>query len=301
MTARAALAAAALAICGCALPPPVRTRFDRTDSTRAAVALATRMIAAAGGDAAWGRVRQLGWLEGTVENGRLVRVEELVWDRAGSRLRRVQISPDDAVTVVMGSLTSDRGAAYRVTWKGCLAKFLGNKRVRVVRDAASRLRAEALLLALPFSLKARGVALELTGERVTPTVLVRNDEPPQYDVLRATVAATGEAFNVIVSKKTLRPVLLEQRQANGVLVGTYLGAWKRVGGILLATRRDDAASTAGAKLAPFTIPRAWRGHIALKPFPAPARGTVTIIRDLAARGEVDPTLFVPDVRGPAAL
>lgn len=84
--------AAALLLAACsAAPPPVANTFDRGGSEPAAARLADAMIAAAGGAAAWSRVRELGWLQATVEDGALKEVDELVWDRSGSRLRHVTI------------------------------------------------------------------------------------------------------------------------------------------------------------------------------------------------------------------
>ncbi|HET6612243.1 MAG TPA: hypothetical protein VFG83_09650 [Kofleriaceae bacterium] len=248
------------------------------------------MIAAAGGLAAWHEVRQLGWLQGTVVDGMLVRADELVWDRTHQRLRHVTISPAGAVTIVMRPLAGTGGAASRILASGMPAHFLPAARTQVLARSLALMRTQSFLLALPFSLRSPGVVLELAGERVEPTVVVRNDEPPHYDILKVTRA--GEVLYIVVSKKSRRPVLVE-RVRDDSKQGTRLEAWETVGGIRLATRRRDLASTDGATLAPFVIPPKWRHSVALSPFPVPAQGTVTLITAIAASPTVDPALFIP--------
>lgn len=178
---------------------------------------------------------------------------------------------------------------------------MGPVRARVLAGSAALVRSEGFLLALPFSLRSRGVRVALVGTRVTPTVLVRNDEPPRYDVLGVTVTDAGgrvaDRFKLVVDRRTARPVLLERARPDGVLEGTYLRDWQNVGGLWLATRRDDAGSTQGAALAPFSIPAAWRGQVHLRSVPVPARGAVTIARQIALAPDVDADQFVPPPLG----
>jgi hypothetical protein len=296
--ARAALALLGFGVgfsVGCGPLPPVESSFDPSGSDPAAVALLDDMIEAAGGAAAWSEVRELGWLQGLVLDGALVEVRELVWDRALHRHRHVQISPAGAVTVVMAPLDKATGSAYRVLPSGCPVQFLDAQRARVLVDSAETMREAAFWLAMPFSLRAGGIRLELAAERVEPTVLVRNDEPTRYQVLRVTRQRDSEVFDLVVDKTTRRPVLVERTRSDGVLEGTRLDGWRPIGDIQLATRRRDVGSTRGATLTPLEIPARWRDRVALAPVLVPARGTTVIIAAPSAQPDVDPSLFVPHV------
>jgi hypothetical protein len=290
-----ARAALALVAVGCGPLPPVESSFDPSGSEPAAIALLDEMIEATGGASAWSEVRELGWLQGLVLDGALVEVRELVWDRALHRHRHVQISRGGAVTVVMAPLDGVGGSAYRVLPSGCPVQFLDAQRARVLADSAETMREAAFWLALPFSLRARGVRLELAPERVEPTVLVRNDEPTRYQVLRVTRERDRQVFDLIVDKTTRRPVLVERTRSDGVLEGTRLEGWRPVGDIRLATHRQDIGSTRGAELTRLEIPARWRDRVALAPVRVPARGTAVVIAAATARPDVEPTLFVPPV------
>lgn len=271
-------------------------RFDPAASDPAALAIADAMIEAAGGMDKWREIRQLGWLQGTVVDGMLVRVDELVWDRDNHRMRHVTISPAGAVTVVMRPLSGKRGAAYRILASGTPAHFLPAVRAHLLAHSQAMMRTQSFLLTLPFSLRSPGVTLELAGERVEPTVVVRNDEPPRYDVLKVT--RDDDVLYVVVGKDTRRPVLVERVHDDGSKQGARLEAWQTIGRIKLATRRVDIASTRGAPLKPFVMPPKWRKSVALAPFPVFAKGTVVIVTAIEASSMPEPRLFVPAVSAP---
>ncbi len=249
-------------------------------------------MGAAGGSSAWAAVREIGWLQVSTTDGQAASVQEFVWDRVNRRGRIVQLARSGAVSIAMVPLAKAGGSGYRVLPSGCRAEFVAD-RSTILAESSASLRRESFLLMLPFSLQSKDVRLRLVAERVEPTIVVRNDEQRKYDVLHAEWG-DGESADVVISKETFRPVLVEKkRAADGVLVGTLLEEWVSVGGLQVATRRTDLGSTEDSGSTRLELPPQWASRVTIEPTSIPARGVATLIRQIESHGDVDEALFTP--------
>lgn len=277
---------------GCASAAPVADSFDPTRSDPDAVAIADEMIAAAGGPRAWSEIRELGWLQTTVVDGEIAAIEELVWDRSGDRFRLVSLDRRGVVTVAVGRLDGSAGDIGKIMPSGCVIELMRREAERAVADSAARARRAAFLLALPFSMRARGVRLARLEPRPAPGVIADDGAPVRYDVIRVSFESDPDILDLVVDRRTRRAVLVEQPGETGVR-GTRLERPATAGRVELATARIDVGSTKGAAPVTVAIPPHLRGRVDLGHLRAPARGSAVFVSQLAAYADVEANQFAP--------
>lgn len=285
------LAAVALTACGpgrttFARHPAGATAFDRAGSDPKAVAIADKVMAAAGGAERWNKIKQLRWTEVISNDGKVLFTFEEAWDRwdgrlyarmrkAGQRTDAVDTSHNPTHStgseagdvVVMKKLYADGGNAYFDTGSGLrtLATEDVGRAVSTVREAW---QFATVALCMPFLLEEPGTKLEYIGDAV--------DDPakPPLDDIKVTLDPKDPnrtaTYHVLVNRETNmidRLDIVEAGQPDNKRTAYHLTKWIEVGGIKVATVDENVG----------------------------AKGEVITFSDVTA-GDPDESLYVPVVQ-----
>jgi hypothetical protein len=265
-----ALALVLLAACG-----PGRTQavhypgaplaFDRAGSDPKAVAIADKVIAAAGGAAAWNGVKQLRWSENVAMDGKVTLDFEEAWDRWNGR-HYGRLHRDTADVVVMRSLYEEGGGAY--AGKKVLHKLTGDDEATATTEGKKRWEFDTAGLTMPFLLEEPGTKLAYGGE-----VPGEEGKPPLDDVtvtFDAKDTNRTTTYHVLVNRDSNmieRLELLKAGQPDTQRIGYKLDKWTTVKGMKFPGELDN---------------------IGLK-------GEVITFKDVAT-GDPDDSLYVPMVQ-----
>jgi hypothetical protein len=284
------LAAAMLGACGpgrstFARYPAAATAFDRAGSDPKALAIADKVVAAAGGAERWSQARQVKWSEEYVNNGKVVLAMGEAWDRwngrhhtrlhkAGDATYSVEASHNptqskrsgEGDVVVMRKLYEDGGAAFFDSGHG-LAALNAPDVPRAVSTARERWQFDTAALCMPFLLEEPGAKLAYAGE-----VAGEAGKPP-LDDLKLTLdprdPSRTSTYHVMVNRETSlidRIEIVEAGQPDNRRIAFHLGPWVEVNGL----KFPAAAENVGVK------------------------GEVITFKDIAT-GEPDEALYVPQV------
>jgi len=194
------LAAAMLGACGpgrstFARHPAAATAFDRAGSDPKALAIADKVVAAAGGTERWNQAKQIKWSEEYANNGKTVLSMEEAWDRWNgrhhTRLHKAGDATYDVDTshnptqskragegdvVVMRKLYEDVGNAFFDSGHGLLPLNAPDV-PRAVTTARERWQFDTAALCMPFLLEEPGAKLAYVGEARGEA-----DKPPLDDI-----------------------------------------------------------------------------------------------------------------------
>ena len=194
------LAAAMLGACGpgrstFARHPAAATAFDRAGSDPKALAIADKVVAAAGGTERWNQAKQIKWSEEYANNGKTVLSMEEAWDRwngrhhtrlhkAGDATYDVGVSHNptqskragEGDVVVMRKLYEDVGNAFFDSGHGLLPLNAPDV-PRAVTTARERWQFDTAALCMPFLLEEPGAKLAYVGEARGEA-----DKPPLDDI-----------------------------------------------------------------------------------------------------------------------
>ena len=240
---RAALVAlAVVASSGCgaerttfAGSPSSAPAFDRAGSDPRALAIADRLIAAAGGRDRWAAAKQIRWSESIVtEAGKPPLRLEHAWDRWNGR-HYLRLHAPHGDVVVLRSLYDGTGSAYAQAG-GPMQKLTKEQTDQALADARLRWEFDSSLLLIPFLLEAPGVKLTLVGERRG-----QGDEPAMDEIKVAfdpKDQTRSLTYFVLVDRNTgliSRIEVVKTGDPDARRSGYKVARWIDVGGLMLPT------------------------------------------------------------------
>jgi len=232
--------------------PTAATAFDRAGSDPKAVAIADRVVAAAGGAARWNQVKQIKWTEVITADGKLVLTYDQAWDRWNGRhhgrLRHTPTAvelqrPSQATTagdvVVMRKLYDEGGRAFLDSGKG-LSPLGASDVPRELKSARERWMLDGALLCMSFLLEEPGTKLEYVGE---PAVEAGK---PVLDDIKVTLDTKDPnwtaRYHVQVNRDTNmidRIEIIEAGQPETRRIAYQLSSWTEVGGLKFPTSNQN--------------------------------------------------------------
>jgi hypothetical protein len=143
--------------------PGAPPAFDRAAAAPDAVALADKVIAAAGGAEKWARAKQIGWKQAVIRDGQPTASGAQVWDRWNARHWARVDQKEGAGVVVMYEIYGDFASGYMEGKSGIRQLLPGVDRIDAVKMARKAWQRDATVTCLPFLLTEPGVKLELLG------------------------------------------------------------------------------------------------------------------------------------------
>ena len=235
---------AALASAGCgssrtayARFPGAPVAFDKAGSNPQAVEVADKVIAAAGGAAAWDKAKQVRWATVTTADGKPPRSTEQAWDRWNARHWGKADLGEQGTAIAIHEIYGDYFAAYIESKNGIKTVLDGPERGMAVKEAQDAWLLDAHTMCMQFLLEEPGAKLDYVG----PTKV---GESEAHDIKvtfpDADKARAGLIFHAIVLKDTnvIRRVEIE-RPAEGQRVGVELDDWKTVNGLKFPGKRTN--------------------------------------------------------------
>ncbi|HEX2687793.1 MAG TPA: hypothetical protein VHN14_14300 [Kofleriaceae bacterium] len=287
------IALAVIAVTGCepgrstfARHPTAATAFDRAGADPKALAIADRVVAAAGGAERWNQIKQLRWSESISSDGKVVLSFDGAWDRwngrhherlhsAANKTYSVDTSHNptqstrtgEGDVVIMRKLYEAGGSAFVDTGHG-LASLPAPETQRAIAVASKQWPLDTALLCMPFLLEAPGTELAYAGEVAT------EEGKPPLDDLKVTLdpkdPSRNSTYHVMVERDTNlieRLDMIPAGQPDTKRVAYHPGQRVQVGGLSFATVYENIG----------------------------VKGEVITFKDLAA-GDPDDALYVPSIQ-----
>ena len=262
----AATLVAVLAACGpgrttFARHPAAAVAFDRAGSDPKAVAIADKVIAAAGGAERWNQAHQIKWSEQYTDNGKIALSIDQAWDRWNGRhharlhsAANADYSVDtshnptqskregEGDVVVMRKLYEDSGNAFMDSGGG-LHAINPEDTPRAMATARERWQFDTAVLCIPFLLEEPGAKLSYIGEAPG-----EDGKPPLDDIkleFDPRDSTRTSAYHVLVNRETNlvdRLEIIEKGQPDTHRIKFRLGQWTDAGGLKFATLDADVGN-----------------------------------------------------------
>jgi hypothetical protein len=241
--------------------PAGATAFDRAGTDPKALAIADRVVAAAGGAERWSQVKQLKWSMSIEQDGKVALTFDEAWDRWNGRhhgrLHKVVDMTKAADTnedptrpksktagdvVVMRKLYEPGGSAYFDTGRG-LQALEAPQTQRAIETARERWQHDTVAMCMPFLLEEPGTKLEYIGE------VPGEEGKPPLDDLRVTLDPRDPdrtaSYHVMVNRETNlidRLDIILAGQPETQRFAYRLRDWVDVGGMKFATVDENIAA-----------------------------------------------------------
>lgn len=201
----ALLAVALVAACGpgrttFARYPGAKTTFDRAAQDPEALAIADRVIAAAGGAQTWNGAKQLRWSQAVTQDGKPVISGEQAWDRWNGR-HHGRAKREGGDLVIMRHVYEDGGHAFVDASEGerIRLKRIEGGAAQALAAGKERWEFDTAILFMPFLLEEPGTKLEYGGETLGDDEKIHDILKVSFDPADRTRTAT---YQVMVSRET---------------------------------------------------------------------------------------------------
>ena len=207
--------------------PGSPTAFDRATADPKALAVADKVIEAAGGAARWNGAKQLRWSQVVTLDGKEVIAGEQAWDRWNGR-HHARARRSDGDIVVMRPLYETGGSAFVDTGK--TLRKIDSGTAESLAAARERFEFDTAVLFMSFLLEEPGTKLAYEAE-------TKGDDGAPVDVLIVTFPKDPNrtaVFHVHVNRQTNMIDRLEIQKAGASSVerlGYSLKDWHDGGGI----------------------------------------------------------------------
>jgi hypothetical protein len=264
--------------------PAGATRFDRNTVDPKALAIADRVVSAAGGMDRWNQVKQLRWAMSLKNNGKVMMTFDQAWDRWNgrhhARLHKVldvthavetSHNPTQSIreaagdVVVMRRIYEESSNAYFDTGRG-LRTLDAAQTQRATGTARERWEADSAALCMPFLLEEPGTRLEYVGEQPGEA-----GKPP-LDELKVTLdpndTTRTATYHILVNRETNmidRLDIVPAGKPDSYRIAFRLSQWVDVNGLKFATLNENIA----------------------------ANGEVITFQRISTSGELDDALYIP--------
>ena len=228
-----------------ATQPGSPAAFDAKASDPKAIAVADKVLAAAGGAAAWDKVKEIQWTTTVYDSGTPKAAYRHGWDRWNGRHFLETPGQGDAnTTQAMYELYTDTAAALIVDGEH-KERANAEQTKKIVTNARQRFAWDAYPLLLAFKLKDPGVHLAFSEERRAEGAT--EADPMKYDVIKLTFAkgvgpTSGDTYYVVVDKQTSlidQVEVVEAGKQDNQRMGYKWSDWVDVGGLKFAQARQN--------------------------------------------------------------
>ncbi|HEU0037320.1 MAG TPA: hypothetical protein VFQ53_42210 [Kofleriaceae bacterium] len=218
--------------------PGAPATFDRATADQKAVAIADKMLAAAGGQAAWDKAKQIRWKQTVTTDGKVGLDGEEAWDRWNARHWGKLMKGEQNVVVgyelygkfSMGFIED----AERPDKKQNLDDDSRQKALKTAKDAFN---IDTALLCMPFLMLEPGTTLKYIGPAKDEA---GNETLDQIQVNFADPLRTGLDFHVFVDRTSNLPQRIEiLKTGTTQKIGFTLADWTTAGGLKFATKRTN--------------------------------------------------------------
>jgi hypothetical protein len=176
--------------------PGASPTFDRASADPKALAVADKVLEAAGGAARWASAKQLRWSQVVMNDGKQVIAGEQAWDRWEGR-HHARAKRDDGDIVVMRPLYAEGGQAF-VDAEGKGLRKIESGTVESLAAARERWEFDTTALFMPFLLEEPGTKIVYEAER-------NGEDGKPHDVLVVTFPkdpTRTSVYRVEVSRET---------------------------------------------------------------------------------------------------
>jgi hypothetical protein len=243
---RYALGLATLMACGSSRTTQARfpggaIAFDRAASDPKALAIADKVVAAAGGAERWNKVKQLRWSESVKNDGKEIIGGEQAWDRwEGRHYGRLKRAGGDMV--VMRPIYAAGGSAFIDTGKSL--NKIADGTDEAIAAARERWQFDTAALCMQFLLEEPGAKLEYGGE-------VEGEPGKPADDLKLTIdpkdTTRTATYHVVIDRDTNlinRIEIVKAGDADTHRLGYRLEGWTEAGGLKFPTVVDNIGQPA---------------------------------------------------------
>jgi hypothetical protein len=224
--------------------PGAPPTFDRAGAPPQAVAVADKVVAAAGGMDNWNKAKQIRWAAQKVTDGKVTAQGEAAWDRWNGRIYGRVETPEGG-EVAVRALYGDYALAF-VEAKNGQKETLDGKEKAVAADTLwLNFQLDVTAMMMPFLLEEPGAKLEYAGER--------KDGDKAYHDLKlsfpdADKPHAGLVYHALVDETTNLISRVEvEKPATGDRVGFELSDWTDAGGLKFPATRKNLGSGELAK------------------------------------------------------
>ncbi len=211
--------------------PGAAPAFNRNASDPKALAIADKVLAAAGGADKWNAAKQVRWSESVVHDGKEVIAGEQAWDRWNGR-HHGRMRREGGDMVVMRPIYEDGGTAF--VDNGQSLRKIENGTTETVAAARERWQFDTAVLCMPFLLQEPGTKLEYVGE-------VAGDDGKPLDAIKVTFdpkdTTRTSTYQVSVNRETNLIERIEIRKAEkpDERLGYHLKDWVDSSGLKFAS------------------------------------------------------------------
>jgi hypothetical protein len=229
-----------------ATQPGSPAAFAPAASDPKAVEVADKVIAAAGGAAAWDKVKEIQWTVTIYDSGTPKLATKHGWDRWNGRHFMENPGKDgNDTTQAMYELYTDTEAAMIINEDGRKQRATKDATEKIIKQARSRFGIDSYPLVMHLKLKDPGVHLKLAEERRAEGAT--EADPMKYDVLRVSfdpgVGPTpGDVYYVVVDKATSlvdQVEIVYSGKSDDQRIGYKVSDWVESGGLKFATTRQN--------------------------------------------------------------
>jgi hypothetical protein len=229
-----------------ATQPNSPVAFEPAKSDAKAIEIADKIVAAAGGAAAWDKVKEIQWTATIYDSGTPKAVLKHAWDRwNGRHFMEIPGKEGSDSTQAMYELYSDTAAAIVINEDGRKQRATADNTKQIVDKARQRFYLDSYPLVMHFKLKDPGVTLKFVEERRADGAT--EADPMKFDVIKASFDAgvagsRGDVYYIVVDKQTSiidHVEIVETGKTDEQRLGYRWSDWVEVGGLKFATTRQN--------------------------------------------------------------
>jgi hypothetical protein len=211
--------------------PEAAATFDRSAQDPKALAVADKMIEAAGGTAKWTAAKQLKWHQTVTHDGKPIIEGEQAWDRWNGRHYARAKRGEEGDLVVIREIYSTVENAYLDPGQGKNMKKLDGGSDNAIKMAKDRWEFDTAVMFMPFLLEEPGAKLEYVEE-------MQGEDGKPADIIKVTFdpkdkTRTSE-YRIAVSRETNQIVRFEIHKAgtpDTERLGYAVTSWLDAGGL----------------------------------------------------------------------
>lgn len=211
--------------------PQAAATFDRAAQDPKALAVADKMIAAAGGEQKWTAAKQLKWQQTVTHDGKPLITGEQAWDRWNGRHYARAKRGEEGDLVVIRELYGNVANAYVDPGQGKMMKKIEGGRDQAIKTAQERWEFDTAVMFMPFLLEEPGTKLEYVEE-------MQGEDGKPADILKVTFDPKDKTrtatYRIAVSRETNQIVRFEIQKAGAgenERLGYAVTQWLDAGGI----------------------------------------------------------------------
>jgi hypothetical protein len=221
--------------------------FDRASAKPEALEIADKVVAAAGGAAAWDKAKMIRWKQQIIHEGKVAMSGSQAWDRWNARHWAELDQPEGTNVGVKYEIYGDYKAGYVLSKQGNPQPLPTKDTMEALSRAKEAFPRDTTVMFAAFLLEEPGAKLEYQGK-------VKDEESgAEFHELKVTfdpkeTARAGVAFHVFADVNTFQVGRVQLDDAKGDRYMYQLSNYQNVNGLQIATERKNLGSGETIKL-----------------------------------------------------